>query len=169
MHRTLIILISFLSLSIVITSCRKNNDGGVEPPPEKLELINTGYYFDVSTHRYIPVCWKREKMFILTVPEQRSAYAYGVTQQGSDLIIAGMYESEDLLQLFPCYWKNGIKINLPFDQLGSFERCVAKDAVVWNHKIYILGAVDLRPVLWIVDNNKVQQIAIDKTADTRSA
>jgi hypothetical protein len=169
MRRTLTFLVGIFLCSISFTSCRKNHDDGIKPPPENLELINTGYYFDVNRMQYIPVYWKREKMFVLTVPEERNAYPYGITQQGSDLIITGTYSSDDELTLFPCYWRNGIKIDLPFDQLEPFERCVAKDAIVWNNKIYILGAVDLRPVLWIVENNNIRQIAIDKTPDTRSA
>lgn len=159
-----------LLLTAILTGCRKNNHDDVKPPPARRELITTGHFFDQAKGYYVPVFWERAKMSTLTVIDQRSAYPYGIAQHGNDIIIAGAYESEDRLQTFPSYWKNGTMVKLPFETFVPFENCVAKDVLIWNNKLYILGAVDLRPVLWIIESNKVQkQVEIDKAYGTRSA
>ncbi len=164
------LMLVFTALIFLHVGCRKDQSAHTGPPPENLELINTGYIWQGSGQRYVPVYWQREKLHELPVPEKTSAYAYGIAQTGSALLIAGMYESDDGLRLMPCYWKNGVKINLPFEKFEPFEKCTAKDLVSLNGNLYISGTVDMRPALWIVNNTgAVSQLYIDNTAGVRSA
>ncbi len=165
-----VFIVLAFTIATLLNGCRKNEDGALPPPVRDPVLITSGYYYDAAGQYYKPVYWKYDKIVALPVPEQLSSYAYGIAQQGTDLIITGAYESEDGERLYPCYWRNGVKVNLPSVELEAFEKIVAKDVLDWNGTLYILGAADLAPVVWIIKNNLVvQTILVDTAFGVRSA
>jgi hypothetical protein len=169
-------LIALLALLIAListtfnTGCRKDNHIEKVHQDTALQLINTGYYWDQSSEIYHACYWLDGKINELPEPGGKSAYAYGIETKNKDIYIAGSYESNDELRLFPAYWKNGRKVELPYNTFGPFEKCSAKDLLFWNGKIYISGAVDLRPILWIVtEGGNIIQRFIDETEGVRSS
>lgn len=166
------LLLTFLAVLTFTfnSSCRKQNDVVLQPSDTALQLIHTGYYWSPASQRYTACYWLDEKLFPLPEPGGRSAYAYGLNQSGRDLYIAGSYEANDADRLLPTYWQNGRKMELPYSAFEPFEKCTAKDILVWNGKVFISGSVDLRPVLWIVQNNgSVTQLFIDDKEGVRSS
>ena len=175
-QRVTINLIALLPLLITLitatfnTGCRKDNHIEKVHSDTALQLINTGYYWDQSSQVYHACYWVDGKIHELPEPGGKGAYAYGIDAKDRNIYIAGSYESEDELRLFPSYWKNGKKVELPYTAFGDFEKCGAKDLLFWNGKIYISGMVDLRPVLWIVtEGGNITQRFIDNTEGVRSS
>ena len=166
----LLTLIIALFATTFNTACRKDNRIEIQDSDTALQLINTGYYWDQSSQVYHACYWLDGKIHELPEPGGKGAYAYGIDAINRDIYIAGSYESEDELRLFPSYWKNGKKVELPYTTFEPFEKCSAKDLLLWNGKIYISGMVDLRPVLWIVtEGGKITQRFIDNTEGVRSS
>jgi hypothetical protein len=152
------------------TACRKDNHIEIQQSDTALQLIHTGYYWDQSSEVYRACYWLDGKINDLPEPGGKGAYAYGIEAKNKDIYIAGSYESNDELRLFPSYWKNGRKVELPYNTFEPFEKCSAKDLLLWDGKIYISGAVDLRPVLWIVtEGGAITQQFIDDTEGVRSS
>ncbi|RYF96194.1 MAG: hypothetical protein EOO00_03345, partial [Chitinophagaceae bacterium] len=159
--------------SILIASgfgCRKDICDKEPTLSQGIKLMNTGYFWDPAELIYHPCFWLDEKITQLPVPEGKSAFAYGFAETESDLFIAGTFDGTGDVVSLPCYWKNGIKNNLPTDRFGIFQRCAARDVIIWNGRTFILGAVDLKPVMWILmPDGAVRQIIIDGQEGTRSA
>jgi hypothetical protein len=152
------------------SGCRKHNVYEEQHRDTALQLLNTGYYWNAGAQKYHPVYWLDSILHELPVPGTGSGYAYGIDCRESDVYISGSYDSEDRLRLLPMYWKNGRSNVLPFDKFEPFEKCGAKDILVWDDKIYILGAADFRPVLWIIGSNgNVTQTIIESNDGVRSA
>ena len=116
------------------TACRKDNRIEIQDSDTALQLINTGYYWDQSSQVYHACYWLDGKIHELPEPGGKGAYAYGIDAINRDIYIAGSYESEDELRLFPAYWKNGKKVELPFTTFEPFEKCGAKDLAVMERK-----------------------------------
>ncbi|MHA4843047.1 hypothetical protein ACX0G7_02730 [Flavitalea antarctica] len=167
---TLLLLFIALFATTFNTACRKDNRIERQVSDTALQLINSGYYWDQTSQVYHACYWLDGKFHELPEPGGKGAYAYGIDAKDRNIYIAGSYESEDGSRLFPAYWKNGRKVDLPYTTFGPFEKCGAKDLVIWDGKIYISGAVDLRPVLWIVtEGGHITQRFIDNTEGVRSA
>jgi hypothetical protein len=166
----LLALLIVLITSTFNTACRKENRIDLQDSDTALQLINTGYYWDQSSQIYHACYWLDGKINELPEPGGKSAYAYGIETKNKDIYIAGYYESNDELRLFPTYWKNGRKLELPYNTFEPFEKCSAKDLLLWDGKIYISGSVDFRPVLWIVtEGGNITQRFIDDTEGVRSS
>jgi hypothetical protein len=168
--RQLMVLLIIAVLS-AIAGCRKDNNHQRNNDPEvQLQVINTGYYWNPAAQKYHPVFWLDSTLHELSAPTGSSAYAYGLDADSRNVYIAGSYESSDGLQTFPVYWTNGQRTDLPYDKFAPFEHCGAKDVLIWNNNIYILGAADSKPVLWIIKpNGSITQKIIDSNAGVRSA
>jgi hypothetical protein len=157
----------------VFCSCRKDIEHDADdPPPDDSSYVfmNTGYFWDDSKQAYNAAYWLDTKLHILPVKDGGSGYAYGIETRGTEKYIAGLFtEKENPDKSFPCYWKNGVKHDLPWNRFEPFYNCVAKDLVFWNNKLYILGSADRRPVLWIVSGNSVaEHFFVESAEGTRS-
>jgi hypothetical protein len=163
-------LIVYIIAILLAAACRKESGSHHHPPDPQLHLLHTGYYWDPTTQLYNASYWLDSNIHLLPVKAGASAYAYGIDTKGSDIYIAGMYDADDRVRLLPTYWKNGVQVTLPYSAFEPFEKCIAKDILAWKGRLYILGAVDLRPVIWIVnEDGSVSQKFIDDHEGVRSA
>lgn len=168
---------SFLLLavvSVIFTSCRKDRDDNPRKPPppdSSLVFMNTGFIWNTLEQHYDACYWLNEKFFRLAAEDGESAFAYGFTTQGSSKYIAGTYSTFTEPDIsYPCYWKNGVKKNLPVAKFEEFVSCTARDIITWNEKFYILGSLDLKPVLWILSGDAViNYFQLDTQYRTRTA
>ena len=99
--------VALLSLLIVLftttfnTACRKDNRIEIQHSDTALQLINSGFYWDQTSQVYHACYWLDGKIHELPEPSGKGAYAYGIDAKDRDIYIAGSYESEDELRLFP--------------------------------------------------------------------
>ncbi len=143
---------SCLVLCLLI-GCRKNPvDPGIEQPAI---LYNTASILNTDLGRYEPYYWRNEKIFPLPFSQAKAAYASGLEIAGENNYITGAIEPlNGQHATLPCFWKNEQQFLLPVDQLpAGFINCYARDIKVHNDKVYVFGALDLYPVLWILHTN----------------
>src|SRR6201999_3490595 len=88
----------------------------------------------------------------------------------TDRYIAGSFEIDGQPNTtYPCYWKNGVKHNLPFDKLPPFLILGARDVIIHDNKVYILGSHDWSPVLWIIDGTRTETLLVDTDTNARTS
>jgi hypothetical protein len=150
------LFIGFLLIVVLAMSCSKK--GGVtEPTPvpgATYQYMNTGTILHDVTRVYAPGYWLDEKRYELPFADAIHGFAYGIEQVNQDLYIAGAFTPKPGVSdkdLLPCYWKNGVKYNLPTAGLPDFMTCSAKDLRMLMGVLYIIGNIDYNPVLWKVD------------------
>jgi hypothetical protein len=147
-----------ISTMVLGISCRKDH-GTPPPPPEKAyDVITTGVILNPTGNVYDPCYWINDQRMPLEKDGSYEAFPYGIEKAGNDLYIAGGYTETNVLM--PCYWKNGIKKNLPVDGLNIVVRCGARDAKWFNNALYILGDVELSPVIWKVKGDAITIIPV---------
>src|SRR5690349_19308733 len=115
----------FLSAVILLLcfSCQKNNDviQNNDHQQDASQLISTGSVLNTNTGKYEPYYWINEKIFPLTFQAGISTYAYGLEVVNKAVYITGGYEPVNAEHLtLPCYWKDGVQINLPVNNIPGF-------------------------------------------------
>lgn len=150
----------WLMMSVIIlgVSCRKDHGEQPPPPVKEYDVITTGVILNPTGNVYDPYYWINDQRVPLEKDGSYEAFPYGIEKVGNDLYVAGGYTHTAVLE--PCYWKNGIKKDLPIDGLNIELRCGAHDIKWFNNALYILGDVDLRPVIWKVKGNDITIIPI---------
>ena len=143
-------------------SCKK--DVEVTPPPaqKKYSIITTGILYNTAANTYNAYYWKNEERIALPSGNSTQAFSYGIDKRERDLFIAGSYAGKHPESgndvLMPCYWINGVKKNLPVNDLVFYKRAAASDVKWFNGAWYVSGDYDLIPILWKISGNEVEII-----------
>ena len=136
----------------------------VAPLAEKdsVVLYTTGQLLDLQAHRYVAVYWEQDNMHRLELGSAQETGCYGLQKQGNDLYIAGYYVDPTDERMKPCYWKNGRKINLPLPAHLVFDKAGLRDLQFFQGALYLLGSIDLQPVIWKIKGNSAPELIVLK-------
>jgi hypothetical protein len=148
----------FIGLGILmLLSCKKDKGGTNDQQPDQAvyKLINTGYVINTQQQQRQPYYWINEKAYALPLPATAlHGNASGIESRNGTTYIAGGYEpNSGPYATLPCYWKANQFFELPTNTISSFLNCFAVDILYWNSNVYILGMVDLSPILWVISPN----------------
>jgi hypothetical protein len=129
---------------------------------DSVVLYTTGQLLDPQAHRYVAVYWEQDKMHRLELGSAQETGCYGLQKQGNDLYIAGYYVDPADERPKPCYWKNGRKIDLPLPSNMPYDRAGVRDLQLFQDALYLLGSIDLQPVLLKINGNSAPERIILK-------
>ena len=134
--------------SLLVSGCQTTER--IQPVIDKdsVLLYNTGQLLDPQTRQYVAVYWEQAKLHHLEQGSARETGCYGLRKQGHDLYIAGYFVDPADDRSKPCYWLNDRKIDLPIPADLAYERAGVRDLQFFQSALYLLGSIDLRPVLW---------------------
>lgn len=148
---------------LLLTGCQTADR--VDPDPvdplitnDSVVLYNTGQLLDQPARRYVAVYWEQDKLHRLDLGSARETGCYGLQKQGNDLYIAGYYVDPVDERPKPCYWKNGRKIDLPIPDPLVYDRAGVRDLQLFNGALYLLGDIDLQPVLWKIQGSSTARL-----------
>lgn len=169
-----ILLYIVLLTAFVHSACRKTNAEKPSPVKQEYDVITTGSIYNETLQIYEAYYWKNTERFLLPAADTRQAFPYGLDKVGETIYVAGGYEGEHPATgesiLLPCYWKDGQKINLPVQGLNIIQRCGAADIKVVNNILYVLGDIDMRPLVWRIAGGETTLIEFpfhDSVTDVR--
>ena len=156
--KVLLVAITIFSMTIIL-SCSKDSD---EPTPPPTVILPTSDVFAVGTDNGSPeqiFYYKNNIKTTLAKPPELSAQPQGIYTSGEDVYVYGnvygIPSGSTITGSYwqACYWKNNVKVNLPyFIENGVFAQVV--DMVVVNGDVYALGvfannvSANRRIVVW---------------------
>ncbi|WP_020600295.1 hypothetical protein [Spirosoma panaciterrae] len=141
-------------------SCRPSDTVSPVDGKDSVMIYTTGSTLDPKTRQYAAVYWEQGKIRRLESGSALETGCYGLQKEGHDLYIAGYYVDDADERMKPCYWKNGRKIDLPIPPKADYARAGARDIHFFQGIGYILGDIDLRPVLWKLNANSSPQLLL---------
>jgi hypothetical protein len=132
----------------------------VSPIPEKdsVVLYTTGQLLDLQAHHYVAAYWEQAKLHRLELGSALETGCYGLQKQGSDLYIAGYFVDSADERVKPCYWRNGHKMDLPIPATLTFDKAGVRDLRFFQGVLYLLGDIDLQPVLWKIQTGSSPEL-----------
>lgn len=133
---------------LILSGCQTTDRIQPEAKKDSVVLYTTGQLLDPKTRQYRAVYWEQAKIHHLELGIARETGCYGLLKQGHNLYITGYYVDPDDERSKPCYWLNGRKIDLPVPVDQVYDRAAVRDVQWFQNALYLLGDIDLRPVLW---------------------
>ena len=121
-------------------SCEKNT----------ADVYIAGYYYDDNDYNYKACYWKNGVKTDLSANGSKNSTASAITVAEGDIYIAGYYQVKgDLFSISPvinrpCYWKNGVIIDLPISGSASSAEAIA----VAGSDVYIAGWDNHKACYW---------------------
>ncbi|RZK38587.1 MAG: hypothetical protein EOO90_21775 [Pedobacter sp.] len=152
----LIQLSANLVFLFLFTSCKKEITP-IPETPKSYDVINTGTVLDTQIGKYKAASWKNETLVPLQSIDNEETGAYGIAVNNKKIYIAGFYAEND--KMHPCYWVDGIQKKFILDK-NSYARGTALDMAWLGSKLYILGSIDLAPVMWIVQDLQIVETIV---------
>lgn len=146
--------IAWVSVVLMLLGTCQNPNQEEPAPGHSYIIINTGSVFDSAIRTYKAACWIDKQFVPLASEREEETGAYGMTQHNQHLYIAGFYTQNEVMH--PCYWDNGVQVKLPLETT-DYWRATALDVAWFNNALYVLGTINMVPVLWIVREGKISK------------
>jgi hypothetical protein len=141
--KVMLVAITTLLIS-VISSCSKDNDSpSSEPTPNPIPVSDFFIGGYTSTSPSVEFYYKNNVKTSLAVATNELASVRDIYVDGNDVYIAGhvyVYPATGNSYTQPCYWKNGVKINLPYIGVTT-EYADTEKVTVANGNVYVVGVV----------------------------
>ena len=115
-------------------------------------MINSGTVFDSQLDKYKGAYWINKVFHSLQSANNEETGAYGIGIKTDHIYVAGFYVKDN--KMHPCYWDNGIQKKLTINK-NSYDRGTALDIGWIGSKLYVLGSIDLAPVIWVVNEQHI--------------
>jgi hypothetical protein len=143
--KLLLVAITIFSM-LIISSCSKDNDE-LTPPPPSTVILPTSDVFVVGADNGSPsqeFYYKNNIKTNLAAPPELSSSPNGIYVSGEDVYVYGnvygIPSGSTITSSYwqACYWKNNVKVNLPYFITGDVYANVV-DMTVVNGDVYALG------------------------------
>ncbi len=104
-----------------------------------------GMYLDETTGRMLPCYWKNGVQTDLPIPDGTEADTtnptYSVSVSDGSVYVDGSYYISDRNNIIPCYWKDGIRTDLPLPEGTQKVIAGAFYSSVLDGSIHIIGSL----------------------------